>query len=715
MPEHAETTVALHSDDTALLSRLAVLVARAPELRMAPPQTQPGIALIDERLDGAPEIVRRAADAPGLCGVLSDGTDPERLFLTLGAGADGCVVRNGDATVMTANLVAAAAGRWQLPGAAWPRLIELSATTAAETGAAAPAIGRDVLQDVIANRRFTMVFQPIVDVSTGAIAGLESLARFTAEPAHPPNVWLAEAERVDLRVRLEHELLRAAAATLPELPDHIAVSANLSAAAALDPALPAVLEGARLDRLVLEITDHRELGGYEPLSEALAGLRQAGLRLAVDDSGHGLSSLQHVALLAPSFMKLNRTLTHNADRDPTKRALAFALCTFASQLGAQVIAEGLETEGELRAVRALGVQFGQGYLVARPRPLAELELGSALKLPQGPDATVATPVGPQLELRGAALEDFREAVRTALRFLAELNPALTFAVAHLDYVELHHTVISARGPLAGHLDTGHTTLLADTMCFHMAAGDGPGLCPILCEETAYDGLPFARRLDAGAYVGVPLALPGGTRIGSIFAVTQQPEGVTSQDLALLDAVGAVLSTILVHQTDGMDPGELLRFLRNLARTDGLTGALNAPGFAQALATELRRSPAARTGSFVSVEIDDLTSVDRRYGRAVADLVLKDTAAALAVSTDQPDLVGRLGENRFGVLLTGRQHPHGVQHLRRNLAPRLADSAARREIAVAIRVGAVALSALPTPEEAWDAADASASLLTPDAA
>jgi diguanylate cyclase (GGDEF)-like protein len=257
--------------------------------------------------------------------------------------------------------------------------------------------------------------------------------------------------------------------------------------------------------------------------------------------------------------------------------------------------------------------------------------------------------------------------------------------------------------MAAALEPGLSTPLEDTMCFHMAAGRGARVCPDLDEDVVYGALPFARQFDAGAYMGVPLELPEGTRFGSLFAMSRGPLGDSAPDLALLDAVAAILGTILLQQTAGMDRGEFLRFLRNLARTDGLTGALNAPGFTEELTREVVRPAARRRGSYVSVQIDDLESLRAKYGRAVADLVLKDVASALAVSTQSPDLVGRVGENRFGVLLVRQPHPDGVPHLLRSLSPRLADSAARREIAMSVRTGSVALAEVDGPGKAWDQA------------
>ena len=90
----------------------------------------------------------------------------------------------------------------------------------------------------------------------------------------------------------------------------------------------------------------------------------------MDDAGAGFASFRHILRLNPDIIKLDMTLTRNIDQDPARRALASGLISFASDLGAKIIAEGLETTSELGALRTLGVRLGQGYYLARPGPLS---------------------------------------------------------------------------------------------------------------------------------------------------------------------------------------------------------------------------------------------------------------------------------------------------------------------------------------------------------
>ncbi|HUZ29382.1 MAG TPA: EAL domain-containing protein, partial [Solirubrobacteraceae bacterium] len=89
-------------------------------------------------------------------------------------------------------------------------------------------------------------------------------------------------------------------------------------------------------------------------------------RVAIDDTGSGYSSLQHLLRLRPEVVKLDTALTRGVDTDPVRRALAAALVSFTSEIGALLIAEGIETAGELAVMRQLGVPLGQGFHLARP-------------------------------------------------------------------------------------------------------------------------------------------------------------------------------------------------------------------------------------------------------------------------------------------------------------------------------------------------------------
>jgi EAL domain-containing protein (putative c-di-GMP-specific phosphodiesterase class I) len=95
--------------------------------------------------------------------------------------------------------------------------------------------------------------------------------------------------------------------------------------------------------------------------------------LAIDDAGAGFASLRHILRLQPDFIKLDVSLVAGVENDPSQQALAVGLISFAEKIGATIVAEGIENESALIALRALGVEYGQGYFLGRPSDELGLE------------------------------------------------------------------------------------------------------------------------------------------------------------------------------------------------------------------------------------------------------------------------------------------------------------------------------------------------------
>ena len=229
---------------------------------------------------------------------------------------------------------------------------------------------RDRVQKVLDDQDITMVFQPIVDLLTSRIVGVEALARFTAQPQRRPDEWFAEAAAVDLGIDLELLAVSTAVAHLDQLPPDAYLSVNVSPRTALDPRLTETLRPLAA-RIVLELTEHTPVDQYDHLLAACQELRNAGMRVAVDDAGSGYASLQHILRLSPDIIKLDIELIRNIDTDPARQSLAAALVLFGDKIGATITAEGIETDDELRTLRRLHVSYGQGYHLGRPGHLPQ--------------------------------------------------------------------------------------------------------------------------------------------------------------------------------------------------------------------------------------------------------------------------------------------------------------------------------------------------------
>jgi diguanylate cyclase (GGDEF)-like protein/PAS domain S-box-containing protein len=227
---------------------------------------------------------------------------------------------------------------------------------------------RDSILGVLDGAGIQIVLQPIVELATGRVVAAEALSRFGDEPRRSPDLWFADAEAVGLGKELELAAIRAALTHLDALPADVRLSVNVSPATLLAPDLAEVLAAAPGERLAVELTEHAPVADYTVLETALAGTRSRGVQFMIDDAGAGFSSLKHVLGLHPDAIKLDLALTRDVDTDPVRRALAASLVAFAREIGATIVAEGIETRGELETLRALGVTHGQGYYLARPGP-----------------------------------------------------------------------------------------------------------------------------------------------------------------------------------------------------------------------------------------------------------------------------------------------------------------------------------------------------------
>ncbi|MGD9696863.1 MAG: EAL domain-containing protein [Thermoleophilia bacterium] len=250
---------------------------------------------------------------------------------------------------------------------------------------------RDAILEILADPQIIQtVYQPIVALDDGRTVGFEALSRFRAEPQRPPDRWIAEAHAVGLGLEIEVECVRRACRVRGTLPAGAYLSVNMSPDAILTPEMDAALGAGSLDGIVIEITEHEAVGDYARLGSRLAEYRGRGALVAIDDTGAGHASMRHVTQLAPDYIKVDRSLIHDLHLDHAKRALVRSMVTLEKDLGAQIVAEGIESAEELRALRELGVPLGQGYLLARPRTAptpapwcaASLELAGPLRQPE---------------------------------------------------------------------------------------------------------------------------------------------------------------------------------------------------------------------------------------------------------------------------------------------------------------------------------------------
>lgn len=233
------------------------------------------------------------------------------------------------------------------------------------------------LTAVVAGEGRHPVLQPVVDLVTGRAVLAEGLTRFTAtspaaqpgQPSRSPAQWFDDAGRLGMRSELELSTAGAVLDLLDDVPGHVSLSVNLAPSTMLAGGLTSVLDGRPLDRIVVEMTEHAPVDDYDLLAATLQPYRDGGLKVAVDDAGAGYASLRHVLSVRPDLIKIDMALIRGCGDDLARRTLLNALADFADATSCRLVAEGVETDAELRAVAACGVHLAQGYLLARPSRL----------------------------------------------------------------------------------------------------------------------------------------------------------------------------------------------------------------------------------------------------------------------------------------------------------------------------------------------------------
>lgn len=225
------------------------------------------------------------------------------------------------------------------------------------------------------------VYQPIWNLRHKQVVGFEALTRFSCDPKRSPDQWFLEAASIEQGTALEIRAIECALQALDQMPDGIYIAVNASPHTVVSPELSLLLSGFPLKHVILEITEHEEVDValYNEIANITRPLRQTGLRVAVDDAGAGYACFKHILHLSPDIIKLDISITRNIDSDLSRQALATALVHFAESTQGRLVAEGVETAGELETLRQLGVGFAQGYALAKPLPLQQ-----ALQLTQTP-------------------------------------------------------------------------------------------------------------------------------------------------------------------------------------------------------------------------------------------------------------------------------------------------------------------------------------------
>jgi EAL domain-containing protein (putative c-di-GMP-specific phosphodiesterase class I) len=230
------------------------------------------------------------------------------------------------------------------------------------------------LKEVILREEVLTLYQPIVDLNDEKPMAYEALSRGNAGTAFQSADDLFEtAIKNHLLVELDRVCRKKALAFSNRLPSKAKIFINTLPATMRDPEFQGKhlidsLERAFInpDRIVIEITERLVIDNLILFQDAMSYYTDLGMALAVDDVGSGYSGLETIAKLKPSFLKVDMSLVHDIHTSVVNREMLNAIVALGRGIGAKVIAEGIEIPEELRVLRELNIDYGQGYLLGRP-------------------------------------------------------------------------------------------------------------------------------------------------------------------------------------------------------------------------------------------------------------------------------------------------------------------------------------------------------------
>jgi EAL domain-containing protein (putative c-di-GMP-specific phosphodiesterase class I) len=218
---------------------------------------------------------------------------------------------------------------------------------------------------LVRSEDLSVVFQPIVSADTGRVFACEALVRCSVPEFKNPEHLFREAVKAGCTGRLGRMIREVATGLCRDMP----VFLNVHPVELQEPWLvrPDDPIYSHSSDVYLEITESVPFEHFEICSDVLREIRwRAGVHLVVDDLGAGYSNLKRISDLEPRIVKLDRELIRNMDRNSRQQRLVTGVVRLCQDMGASVVAEGVETQDEFSAVRDTGVQYVQGYFLARP-------------------------------------------------------------------------------------------------------------------------------------------------------------------------------------------------------------------------------------------------------------------------------------------------------------------------------------------------------------
>jgi diguanylate cyclase (GGDEF)-like protein/PAS domain S-box-containing protein len=411
------------------------------------------------------------------------------------------------------------------------------------------------LRRAVKEGELRLVFQPLARLADGSWFGAETLLRWE----HPtrglltPDAFLDVAEQSGLIVPIGEWTLREAcrhgARWAAAGGDGFLLTVNVSPRQLGDPGIVDAVRrsldesGLRPDQLGLEITEQALIEVEHEAERALAGLRELGVKLLLDDFGMGYSSLSHLKRFPIAGIKIDRSFIAGLGGDDSDDvAIVRAILAMAWATGKFVIPEGVETPEQASRLRRFGCRLGQGYLFATP--VAPDEIDEGLR-----DAPPTVGLGGGVP--SAVPFDPSRFAETAIRVLGALElqlPGSALWIGQLDDEMRVLRVVAASGERSFGLRAGSETEIEASFCHVMVSRGGPQLCGDVRSST-YAGLSLPESPGVGSFVGRPLTVDGAV-VGTLCAVAHGSNVYSEADRHLLELGAGILARSLEEVVRG---------------------------------------------------------------------------------------------------------------------------------------------------------------------
>jgi EAL domain-containing protein (putative c-di-GMP-specific phosphodiesterase class I)/CheY-like chemotaxis protein len=383
--ETARIRVVVADDEETVVDVLRTLIGSDPSLHFVGAahnaedaiemavRERPDVVLLDVRMPGggglraAREISKRCA--PTKVVALSAHEDSDTVIGMISAGASAYVPK-GDSTDKILRTIHRTIDANYASADQPPQLMLISPLLPRRTQQST-AVAKAILDGAI-----TVEFEPIEDLATGRVVGFDARPRIATLPHRSYDNWLADAEAADLLLDIEMAAFRASLLALAAIPDDLFLEFEVT---------PSTLTEGRFRRAIRRQIGSRIVLGLSPLAPVdasvlgaagptgiLATLRGRGVRLAARDVGPGFAGLRHLTLLSPELARLDETLVRSLGQSFSTHSIVAALVACTSDVGARLIAPGVDSEEQLQELRNLGVDLVQGPIVGEPIPISEL-------------------------------------------------------------------------------------------------------------------------------------------------------------------------------------------------------------------------------------------------------------------------------------------------------------------------------------------------------